>query len=65
MKKLIKRIKVDIKIMREHNEDIDESSFNYEYGILLTGNEAKILISAIKKNKRDAARYRWLRDQRC
>lgn len=63
MKKLIKRIKEDVKFMRTHNNDMDEASFWYEKGILLSGNEAKILISAIKKNMRDAARYRWLRDQ--
>lgn len=56
MEKLIKRLKVDL-IFVEEFHDMDSRSWGSEEGILISGNEAKVIIKALEefsKNKTNA-----------
>ena len=48
IKDIISDIKVQLKSIA--SEDRDEASWGYQEGILLSGNEAQILINYLRKN---------------
>ena len=45
---LAERMKVDIKDCKKFGEDLDNCSWNCEEGVLLTANEAQLLIDNLK-----------------
>lgn len=45
--KLIKNLKRRINFMEEDDEDMDYCSWNYQEGILITGNEAKLFLELL------------------
>lgn len=51
LKKLLQRLKDSVKSLKDHNEDMDEASWGYEIGVLLTGNDALLIIAAIEKKR--------------
>ena len=48
LKDYVKYLKDEIKDIKKRNEDMDESSWNYEQGVLLSGNEAQGILDILK-----------------
>ena len=50
MEKLVNYLKGEIERLKEYNASFDSKSWGYEEGILITGNEAILIIKACKGN---------------
>ena len=49
LEKLADRLQASIDFATEHNEDFEASSWNYQEGVLLNHNEAKLVVELVKK----------------
>lgn len=49
-KKLAIYLQNGITNIKEDNKPMDEACWNYQHGLLLTGNEAKYVLTLIKKD---------------
>ena len=49
MKEIIKNIERQLEDIKKFKEPMDEASWGYEEGVLLSGNEAKAVIEQLKK----------------
>lgn len=49
LEKLADRLQASIDFATENNEDFDASSWNYQEGVLLNHNEAKLIVELVKK----------------
>jgi len=48
LQKLADRLQASIDFATEHNEDFEASSWNYQEGVLLNHNEAKLVVELVK-----------------
>lgn len=48
LEKLADRLQASIDFATEHNEDFEASSWNYQEGVLLNHNEAKLVVELVK-----------------
>ena len=51
MEKLLRRMSSSLKFAEDAGENMDEVSWGMQEGILISYNEAKVIIDAINKNK--------------
>jgi len=49
LEKLADRLQASIDFATEHKEDFEASSWNYQEGVLLNHNEAKLVVDLVKK----------------
>jgi F0F1-type ATP synthase membrane subunit b/b' len=52
MKEIIKNIKAQIKSCKKYKQDLDEASWGYETGVLLTANEAQKIVDKLNEEKK-------------
>ena len=51
---LIKKLSDDVKLIKKYKKDMDQASWGYEEGVLISGNDALYLIQVLKEdNKRN------------
>ena len=48
LEKLADRLQASIDFATEHNEDFEASSWNYQEGVLLNHNQAKLVVDLVK-----------------
>ncbi len=48
MEEILKNLKIQIETCRENGEEMDSKSFSYEEGVLITANEAQLIIDEIE-----------------
>lgn len=51
MEKIIKKLESELAFAVDSNEPMDEASWNDQYGMLITYNEAKAILEALKAFK--------------
>lgn len=51
LKKIAERLQVSIDYAIAHNEDFNASSWNYQEGVLLNHNEAKLIVDLINSQQ--------------
>ena len=49
LEKLVHRLQASIDFATEQKEDFEASSWNYQEGVLLNHNEAKLVVNLVKK----------------
>lgn len=47
---LIKYLKENIDDMKKHKDSMEDKSWGMEYGIILSGNEAKLILKELEKH---------------
>jgi hypothetical protein len=47
---IIKYLKENLKDMKEHKDGMDDKSWGMEYGIIISGNEAKLILKELEKH---------------
>jgi len=49
LKEIVDQLEADIEIIQQYERVMDEASWGYEEGVLLTGDQAKKIIEALKE----------------
>ena len=50
MKKIIETLKTQVQILKESKDDMNAASWNYEEGVIITGNQAQKIIDELSRS---------------